>query len=154
MPRTSVKDKKSIMLITEGQTDASIIRSLIDAHDRKVYMVATGGYQNIASMIRTQYLIHGDGFYYIAVFDSDNSDNSVRIRKLEMVRFLSKADLHQEIIGVFCFRNTIEKELGLPRICRANNESLIDALKKGAGQMKQQSDTIKEIQKFIDSFKS
>lgn len=39
MPRVSVKDKKPIMLITEGQTDASIIRSLIDAHDRKVFMV-------------------------------------------------------------------------------------------------------------------
>lgn len=67
MPGISVNNKKPIMLITEGQTDASIIRSLIDAHGRKVYMVVSGGYQNIASMVRTQYLIHGDTFYYVAI---------------------------------------------------------------------------------------
>lgn len=44
MPRARVKYKKPIMFITEGQTDASIIRSLVDAHDRKVYMVVAGVY--------------------------------------------------------------------------------------------------------------
>lgn len=148
-----MKDKKPIMLITEGQTDASIIRSLIDAHDRKVFMVLAGGYQNIASMIRTQYLIHGDEFCYIAVFDSDSSDNSVRLRKLDMVQSLSKAALHPEIIGVFCFRNTIEKELGLQNTNKSNNKLLIEVLKERSEQMKQ-CDTIREIQEFIDGFRA
>lgn len=70
-----------------------------------------------------------------------------------MVRFLCKADLHQEIIGVFCFRNTIEKELGLQNTNKSNNKLLIEVLKERSEQMKQ-CDTIKEIQKFIDGFKS
>lgn len=153
MPGISVNNKKPIMLITEGQTDASIIRSLIDAHGRKVYMVVSGGYQNIASMVRTQYLIHGDTFYYVAVFDADTSDNSIRIEKLDMVRFLSKAELHSEIIGVFCFRNTIERELGLQEGNKAHKESLISALMERSEQMKQ-SKTIMEIQQFINKLKA
>lgn len=54
---------------------------------------------------------------------------------------------------MFCFRNTIEKELELPKISNANNASLIMALKERAEQMKQR-DTIVEIQEFIDGFKA
>lgn len=153
MPRNrSIKKHKPIILITESRTDASIVRSLIDTLDRKVYLVESGTYQNIASTLRTQYLNYGDAFCYIAVFDADSSDSFVRREKLNMVRFLSKAERHSENIGVFCFRNTIEAELGIKLNNKSSKESLIEALKERAEQMKQ-SATIKEIQQFIDELK-
>ena len=70
---------KPLFLVTEGQLDAPIICSLINTDKRKVYMIVAGGYQNIASALRTQYLMCGDEYYYIAVFDSDSNDESVRM---------------------------------------------------------------------------
>lgn len=141
---------KPIILITEGRKDAPIICSLINTADRRVYMVVAGGYHKIASTIRTQYLMHGDDFYYIAAFDSDSESPVVREDKLDMIRSLSRADLHAAQIGIFCFRKDLESELGITHAEKADMTALVQAIKQRGNQMKQR-ETIKEIQQFIDS---
>lgn len=140
---------KPIILITEGVTEASIIRSLINTNERMCYMVAAGGYHNIAATLRTQYLMHDNSYKYVAVFDSESADQDVRIEKLEMVRYYSKADYHKGVIGVFCFRDSLERELKIPRVRDFKRDAIIKVLKERAEQMKQ-CDTILEIQQFID----
>ena len=70
-----------LFLVTEEQLDVRIICSLINTGKRIVYMIVAGGYQNITSALRTQYLMYGDEFYDIAVFDSDSNDESVRMEQ-------------------------------------------------------------------------
>lgn len=138
-----------LFLVTEGQLDAPIICSLINTGDRQVYMIVAGGYQNIASALRTQYLMYGDEYNYIAVFDSDSSDESDRLERISMVKYLSGADLHSRNVGIFCFRGSIEKELGLPKLSKADKTAIIEVLKTRKSEM-QKCKTIKEIQEFID----
>lgn len=142
---------KPVILITEGRTDAPIICSLINTGERKVYMVPAGGFQRIASTLRTQYLMNGDSHYYIAVFDSDSEEDSEREERLAMVRNLSKASYHQKHIGIFCFRNNLEKELGITVPKQGDKAALIQQMVENKDRM-MQSKTIVEIQRFIDSF--
>lgn len=138
-----------LFLVTEGQLDAPIICSLINTGDRQVYMIVAGGYQNIASALRTQYLMYGDDYNYIAVFDSDSNDESDRVERISMVKYLSGADLHSRNVGIFCFRGSIEKELGLPKLSKADKTAIIEVLKTQKSEM-QKCKTIIEIQEFID----
>lgn len=143
---------KPLFLVTEGQLDAPIICSLINTGERIVYMIVAGGYQNIASALRTQYLMYGDEYNYIAVFDSDSNDESVRMERISMVKYLSGADFHLSNIGVFCFRETLEKELGLPKLSKADKTLIIEVLKTRKSEM-QKCKTIMEIQKFINQLR-
>ena len=143
---------KPLFLVTEGQLDAPIICSLINTDKRKVYMIVAGGYQNIASALRTQYLMCGDEYYYIAVFDSDSNDESVRMERISMVKYRSGADFHSINIGVFCFRKTLEKELGLPKLSKADKTKIIEVLKTRKFEM-QKCKTIMEIQNFINQLR-
>ena len=138
-----------LFLVTEGQLDAPIICSLINTGVRHVYMIVAGGYQNIASALRTQYLMYGDDYNYIAVFDSDSNDESDRLERISMVKYLSGADLHSRNVGIFCFRGSIEKELGLPKLSKADKTGLIEVLKTRKSEI-QKCKTIIEIQEFID----
>lgn len=147
--RTSIL--KPIILITEGRGDAPIIYSLLNTGERRVYMVPAGGYMRIASTIRTQYLMNGDSHYYIAAFDSDSDIPSDREERLAMISNLSKANYHQNQIGVFCFRENLEKELGISIEIKRNRDALIRFVEENKDQM-MQCDTIREIQRFIDGF--
>lgn len=138
-----------LFLVTEGQLDAPIICSLINTGERKVYMIVAGGYQNIASALRTQYLMYGDEYNYIAVFDSDSNEEKVRMERISMVKHLSGADFHSSNIGIFCFRDTLEKELGLPKLSNTDKTVIIEVLKIRKSEM-QKCKTILEIQEFID----
>ena len=142
---------KPLILITEGATDASIICSIINTGDRKVFMVTAGGYHNIASMVRTYYLMYGDDYNYIAVFDSDSDADDVRNERLTMVKNLSRAHSHSNNIGIFCFRNTIEKELKLPfsNTKGVDKTELSKILKEGKSELRM-CDTIREIQEFVN----
>lgn len=66
-----------------------------------------------------------------------------------MVKYLSGADLHSRNVGIFCFRGSIEKELGLPKLSKADKTAIIEVLKTRKSEM-QKCKTIKEIQEFID----
>lgn len=143
---------KPLFLVTEGQLDAPIICSLINTGERIVYMIVAGGYQNIASALRTQYLMYGDEYNYIAVFDSDSNDESVRMERISMVKYLSGADFHLSNIGVFCFRNSLEEELGLPKLSNTDKTAIIEVLKIRKSEM-QKCKTILEIQEFIDQLR-
>lgn len=143
---------RPIILITEGRIDASIICSLINTGDHIVYMVVAGSFHKIASTIRTQYLMYGDEYNYIAAFDSDSEVTSVKQEKLSMIRYLSKADMHADRIGVFCFCKDIETELGITVVEKRDKELLVQALKQRGTQMRQ-SETIREIQEFINGLR-
>ena len=143
---------KPLFFVTEGQLDAPIICSLINSGKRKVYMIVADDYQNIASVLRTQYLMYGDEYYYIAVFDSDSYDERVRMERISMVKYLSGADFHLSNIGVFCLRKTLEKELGLPKLSKADKTAIIEVLKTRKSEM-QKCKTILEIQEFIDQLR-
>ena len=143
---------KPLFLVTEGQLDAPIICSLINTGERIVYMIVAGGYQNIASALRTQYLMYGDEYNYIAVFDSDSYDERFRMERITMVKYLSGADFHSSNIGVFCFLETLEKELGLPKLSKADKTTIIEVLKTRKSEM-QKCKTIIEIQKFINQLR-
>lgn len=143
---------KPIILITEARLDASIICSLINTAGHVVYMVEAGGYHKIAATIRTQYLMYMDDYYYIAVFDSDSESPSVRDDKIAVIRNLSKAGMHTDIIGVFCFSKDIESELGITVAEKRDKELLVKALRQRGDQMRR-SETIREIQQFIDGLR-
>ena len=53
---------KPIILVTEGKTDITVICSLIDTAGHVIYPVEAGGYYNIASTLRTMYLMYGDDY--------------------------------------------------------------------------------------------
>lgn len=143
---------KPIILVTEGATDIAVICSLIDTAGRIIYPVEAGGYHNIASTLRTMYLMYGDDYNYIAAFDSDSEMPSVKQEKLSMIRYLSKADMHTDIIGVFCFSKDIESELGISFAEKRDKGLLVQALQQRGDQMRQ-SETIREIQQFIDGLR-
>lgn len=143
---------KPIILVTEGKTDIAVICSLIDTHGRFIYPVEAGGYHNIASTLRTMYLMYGDDYNYIAAFDSDSDMPSVKQEKLSMIRYLSKADMHTDIIGVFCFSKDVESELGITIEEKRDIELLVRALQQRGDKMKQ-CETIREIQQFIDGLR-
>lgn len=143
---------KPIILVTEGKTDIAVICSLIDTAGHVVYPVEAGGYHNIASTLRTMYLMYGDEYNYIAAFDSDSELPSVKQEKLSMIRYLSKADMHTDKIGVFCFCRDIETELGITVEEKRDKELLVRALRQRGTQMRQ-SETIREIQEFINGLK-
>lgn len=143
---------KPIILITEGKTDISVICSLIDTAGHIIYPVEAGGYHNIASTLRTMYLTYGDDYNYIAAFDSDSDMPSIKQEKLSMIRYLSKADMHTDIIGVFCFSKDIESELGITVALKRNKELLVKALQQRREHMKQ-CETIREIQQFINGLR-
>lgn len=143
---------KPIILVTEGKTDIAVICSLIDTAGHIIYPVEAGGYHNIASTLRTMYLMYGDAYNYIAVFDSDSDMPSVKQERLSMIRYLSKADMHTDIIGVFCFSKDIESELGITVAEKQDKEHLVKALRQRGDQMKR-SETIREIQQFINGLR-
>lgn len=52
-------------------------------------------------------------------------------------------------IGIFCFRNTIEKELEIPKYHTVDTDRLVKMFSSKKEHMKSCA-TIKKIQKFID----
>lgn len=142
--------QKPFLIIAEDELSASIVRTLIDVGNNKVYMAVAGSYQNIPSMIRTYQINYKGEFDYIAIFNANSDDDFEREEKIAMVKNLCRAEKSQENIGVFCFRNNIETELHLPQMDTASMAEITDTLKKNAAEMKQ-SPTIVEIQKFIDT---
>lgn len=142
--------QKSFLIIAKDELSASIVRTLIDVGNNKVYMAVARSYQNIPSMIRTYQINHPREFNYIAVFNANSDDDFIREEKILMVKNLSRAEKSIEDIGIFCFCNDIETELHLPQLNTASIAEITDALKRNAAEMKQ-SPTIVEIQKFIDT---
>ena len=69
-----------------------------------------------------------------------------------MVKYLSGADFHLSNIGVFCLRKTLEKELGLPKLSKADKTKIIEVLKTRKFEM-QKCKTIMEIQNFINQLR-
>lgn len=145
-----VEVQKPFLIIAEDGLSASIVRTLIDVGNNKVYMAVAGSYQNIPSMIRTYQINHPGEFNYIAVFNANSDDDFIWEEKILMVKNLSRAEKSMENIGIFYFRNNIETELHLPQMDTASMAEITDTLKKNAAEMKQ-SPTIVEIQKFIDT---
>lgn len=142
--------QKPFLIVAEDVVSATIVRTLIDVGNNKVYMEPAGSYQRIPSTIRTYQNNHAGEFDYIAIFNANSDDDFEREEKIAMVKYLTRTKKSMESIGVFCFRNNIQTELHLPR---PDNSSLLDlaiVLKKNAAEMKQ-SPTIVEIQKFVDT---
>lgn len=138
-----------LILITEGKLDSQIIGFLLNTGDNKLFMVDGGGYNRISSLIRTLYLMYGDEYYYLAVFDSDSDSPSIQAERLSIVKQLSGASMHEDRIGVFCFQNNIESELLLPKNFKDDMSSLKDYLSKNKTSL-QETKTIKDIQRFIE----
>lgn len=142
--------QKPFLIVAEDAVSAYIVRTLIDVDKNKVYVEPAGSYQRIPSMIRTYQINHAGEFDYIAIFNANSDDDFEREEKINMVKYLTRAEKSMENIGIFCFRNNIQTELHLPR---PDNSSLLDlaiALKKNAAKIKQ-SPTIVEIQEFVDN---
>ena len=142
--------QKPFLIIAEDKLSASIVRSLIDVGNNKVYVVVAGNYQNIPSLIRTYQINYNGKFDYIAIFNANSDDDFDREEKISMIRFLCNVEKSQENIGIFWFRDNIETELHLPQLNTANMAEITGALRKDAAEMKQ-SPTIVEIQKFVDT---
>lgn len=142
--------QKPFLIVAEDELSASIVRTLIDVGNNKVYVEPAGSYQRIPSTIRTYQINHPGEFTYIAVFNANSDDDFEREEKTAMVKYLARAEKSMENIGIFCFRNNIETELHLPQMDTASIAEITDALKKNAAEMKQ-SPTIVEIQKFVDN---
>lgn len=140
---------KPIILIAESATDASVIASLVDTGNRILYMINAGGYHNISSVVRTQYLMHGDSMGYIAVFDSDSENENVCQERLATVKYLSRAEMHPDRIGIFCFSPDIEHDLGLIKVNKNNKEELKQYLTNNLSTIKINK-VIVDIQRFID----
>lgn len=142
--------QKPFLIVAEDELSASIVRTLIDVGNNKVYVEPAGSYQRIPSTIRTYQINHPGEFTYIAVFNANSDDDFIWEGKIAMVKNLARAEKSMETIGMFCFRNNIETELHLPQLDTASIAEITDALKKNAAEMKQ-SPTIVEIQKFVDT---
>lgn len=72
-----VEVQKPFLIIAEDGLSASIVRTLIDVGNNKVYMAVAGSYQNIPSMIRTYQINHPGEFNYIAVFNANSDDDFI-----------------------------------------------------------------------------
>lgn len=140
---------KPIILVTEGATDAAILCSLVNAGDRVVYTILAQGYNNIASTIRTQYLMNGDSFYYVAVFDTDSSNDAVCDDRISAVDYLSGAYMHPGIIHVIPAAPSIDILLRIPSGVKANRVQLTEYVKNNIEELKE-NPLIKALQKAFD----
>lgn len=73
--------QKPFLIIAEDKLSASIVRSLIDVGNNKVYVVVAGNYQNIPSLIRTYQINYNGKFDYIAIFNANSDDDFDREEK-------------------------------------------------------------------------
>ena len=78
--------QKPFLIIAEDKLSASIVRSLIDVGNNKVYVVVAGNYQNIPSLIRTYQINYNGKFDYIAIFNANSDDDFDREEKISMIR--------------------------------------------------------------------
>ena len=106
--RTSVLDR-NLYLIVESEFDGSIIRTLLDCNGFKnVYTVPAGGYRNIPSLIRTLRLMCNKNDVIIGICDADSEKEEDIAERLSSMKILSKADVSEVKIEIFCFVPTLD----------------------------------------------
>jgi len=145
---------RALYLIVEGQTDAAILRTLLNCEKfDRVYQVTAGGYGNISSVAKTIRLMKMpmESIDKIVIaFDADSTDDQVGKDKVAMMRNLTSAD-YDKRIGVFCFVPTIDGSLfpdGLFKTKVITGE-LVEYMKWHVGELRD-NPTIQAIQAFID----
>lgn len=143
--------KKSLHIISEGQNDARIIRTLITCDSfENVYQVNANGYQNMASLCRTLRLMMEEDDKMLIIFDADSEDDNEIRDKVATFEFISRADINRDKMRVFCFKPYLEKAL-FPKELQYKqiDNQKVDYIKENLQELRQK-ELIKNIQKFID----
>lgn len=149
-----MNDPRALYLICEGETDASILHTLMDCKSfQKVYHIPAGGYDNMPSVARTIRLMktpmESDDRIIIA-FDADSSNEQIRNDRIATMRYLTFAD-YDKRVGVFCFTPTIEEYL-FPlnyQSLKDDKNQLVLSLKKNLPELREM-EVIKDMQAFLD----
>lgn len=148
-------EERALYIICEGQTDAAVLREILDcSRYGKVYMVPAGGYNNLSSVARTIRLMRvGDDNdnRIIVVFDSDSLEPKVKGEKTEMMRYMLNAR-YDERVEVFCFEPDIDVALFGER--RFSSKAIKEGTIRNelASRMDElrSNPVIREIQEFLD----
>ncbi len=138
---------KNLYLVVEGQFDAQVIRTVLNCNDYKnVYCSVTDGVHNMPSICRTLRLMLNPEDRMLIVFDSDTLNPDDINDKLVNMRFLTKADVSNIKMGVFCMVPDLEHCLGLPE---KKQQAVSDYLKRNLNEIKKLK-VINDMQAFID----
>ncbi len=148
MSATSLKNY--LYIITEGKTDAQILRSLLDCDRFKgVYNYISHGFNNMPSVCRTVNLRMQVGDKILLVFDSDTKDKESIDNKIATMTFLTRPDASVGEIGIFCMVPDIEGALDLPRTDNKLSPALVEYLKNNANELKSKP-VMRDMQNFLN----
>lgn len=142
---------KRLYFVVEGETDARIIMTLLDCKDyEKVFVNVAHGMSAMSSIAATLRLMLEPQDRIIVVFDSDSTDEFEIQDKIATMRYLSRADVSQVKIGVFCMVPDIEMALfDNPKKAFQGIDAIVDYMRANIESIKQKQ-IIKDIQSFID----
>ena len=139
-----------LYIITEGKSDAQILRSLLDCDRFKgVYNYISNGFNNMPSVCRTVNLRMQVGDKILLVFDSDTRDPESIENKITTMTFLTRPDASVGKIGIFCMVPDMEAELNLPRYHHKLSVDLVDYLKTNASELRDLP-VMRQMQEFLN----
>lgn len=149
MAKTILDNRPALYILSEGNTDRSIIRTLLNCDEYRVYAPEVCGFANMAALARTLRLMINSNDKILIAFDADTVKEDSANEKIARMRFLSKADMANNI-GVFCFIPQIESIFPEnTRFNKGNVAELTRVLQKNIEIIKQ-NDIIKNMQAFVN----
>lgn len=142
---------ENIIFVVEGESDATIIRTLIEVPEHtRVHFSIAHGKLNIPSISRTlQLMYQSKDTYIVVVFDADTEDEIKANEELQNMRYLTKADISQMKIGVFCFRPSLDILFPKGMKYKGLGKETIDYIHENINKMKE-DETIRQIQSFLN----
>lgn len=142
--------KKNLYIITEGRTDAQILRSLLDCNRFDgVYNYVSNGFNNMPSVCRTVNLRMQAGDRILLVFDSDTRDPESIENKITTMTFLTRPDASVGKIGIFCMIPDMETALDVPHSNLKLSKNLAEYLEANAHELKSKP-IMQDMQKFLN----
>lgn len=149
MAKTILDNRPALYILSEGNTDRSIIRTLLNCDEYRVYAPEVCGFANMAALARTLRLMINSNDKILIAFDADTVNEDSANEKIARMRFLSKADMANNI-GVFCFIPQIESIFPAnTRFNKENIEELKSILKTNLETIKQNT-IINQMQMFVN----
>lgn len=108
---------RNLYIISEGKSDAQIIRTILDCKDfNKVYCYSANSFNNIPSICKTLRLMIDINDKILIVFDADSCDPDTIDNKISMLEFLTNSTVSRVNIGLFCMVPYLEVQLKLPKL--------------------------------------
>lgn len=150
--RTRRTFNKALFVVTEGQTDATILSSVLDVtgYDKCFYRPANG-LHHIVNVTNTLRMMALSCDKILVVLDSDSLVSDTIADKIESIKRQTNADISPVQIGVFCMVPDIETALfGIEkRELKAKYRDLRNALMEYENSIRSKQ-IIKDIQSFIN----